>query len=265
MDVIVAGSAGGSAEAPPIEVVDYHKAYGEMVAVQGLSFSVRAGEILGLLGPNGAGKTTTMRAISGIIPPTRGTLRVAGRDVVADPVGAKSLLAYVPDDPKLFDTLSVWEHLEFVAATYRLSDWSGEAERLLARFELTPKRDAVAHDLSRGMRQKVALAMAYLHHPRAILLDEPMTGLDPRGIRTLKESVVEQARAGNALLISSHLLALIGDLCTHLLILHHGRRLFFGRTEEARSAFSVMNQDASLEDVFFHATENPDALRLPAG
>ena len=238
-----------------IEVVDYHKNYQDTVAVAGLSFEVRAGEILGLLGPNGAGKTTTMRAITGIIPPTRGQLRVAGIDVVADPVGAKSQLAYVPDDPKLFDTLTVWEHLEFIAAAYRLGDWKEEADRLLERFELTPKRDSVGHDLSRGMRQKLAICMAYLHHPKAILLDEPMTGLDPRGIRTLKETVVERARNGAAVLMSSHLLALVEDLCTHLLIVHHGRRLFFGRVDEARAAFAGLDKDASLEELFFRATE----------
>src|SRR5665213_451676 len=238
-----------------IEVIDYHKTYRETVAVAGLSFAVRAGEVLGLLGPNGAGKTTTMRAITGIVPPTRGTLRVAGHDVCADPVAAKGHTAYVPDDPKLFDTLTIWEHLEFVAAAYRLGDWKAEAAALLERFELTPKRNAVAQDLSRGMRQKVAICMAYLHHPRALLLDEPMTGLDPRGIRTLKESVLEQARAGAAVLISSHLLALVEDMCTHLLILHHGRSLFFGRIEEARTAFATVDADASLEDVFFRATE----------
>ncbi len=238
-----------------IEVIDYHKNYYQTPAVAGLSFSVQPGEILGLLGPNGAGKTTTMRAITGIIPPTRGSLRVAGHDVVTDPVAAKSALAYVPDDPRLFDALTVWEHLEFVAAAYRLTDWKDPAARLLERFELTPKRDAVAHDLSRGMRQKAALCMAYLHQPKAILLDEPMTGLDPRGIRTLKESVVERARDGASVLISSHLLALVEDLCTHLLILHHGKSLFFGRVAEARTAFASVGKDASLEDVFFSATE----------
>src|SRR5258708_38573551 len=135
-----------------------------------------------------------MRAICGIIPPTRGRLFVAGHDVLADPVGAKSRLAYVPDDPKLFDTLTVWEHLEFTAAAYRISDWKTSGQGLLDRFELTEKRDTVSQDLSRGMRQKVAICCAYLHNPKAILLDEPMTGLDPRGIRTLKETVIERAR-----------------------------------------------------------------------
>ncbi len=240
----------------PLEVIDYHKTYLETVAVSGLSFSVRKGEILGLLGPNGAGKTTTMRAICGIIPPTRGQLRVGGRDVVADPVGAKSLLAYVPDDPKLFDTLTVWEHLEFIASAYRISDWNEPAQLLLHRFELSPKRDTIAQDLSRGMRQKVAICCAYLHNPAVILLDEPMTGLDPRGIRTLKETIRERAMDGAAILISSHLLALVEDLCTHLLILHHGRSLFFGKVEEARVAFASVDRDASLEDMFFRATES---------
>jgi ABC-2 type transport system ATP-binding protein len=240
-----------------IEVVDLHKTYRDSVAVAGLSFSVAPGVILGLLGPNGAGKTTTMRAVSGIIPPTRGRLFVAGHDVVADPVAAKRQLAYVPDDPRLFDALSVWEHLEFVAAAYRVDGWREKGAALLEQFELTEKRDALAQELSRGMRQKVAICCAYLYDPRAILFDEPLTGLDPRGIRTMKTSVIERARQGAAVVVSSHLLALVEDLCTHLLILHKGRLLFFGPAVEARAAFAGagVDADASLEDVFFRATE----------
>lgn len=238
-----------------IQVEDFHKSYREVVAVAGLSFEVRPGEILGLVGPNGAGKTTTMRAITGIIPPTRGRLLVAGHDVVTDPVAAKRALAYVPDDPKLFDSLTVWEHLEFVGTAYRVADVASKGTNLLERFELTEKRDTLTHELSRGMRQKVAICCAYLHDPTAILLDEPLTGLDPRGIRTMKESIVERARAGAAVVISSHLLALVEDLCTHLLILHRGNRLLFGKMAEARAAFADVSGDASLEEVFFRATE----------
>ena len=256
------GSTGQFESAPPLQVIDYHKAYQDMVAVSGLSFVVNRGEVLGLLGPNGAGKTTTMRAMCGIIPPTHGRLLVAGHDVVVDPVGAKRKLAYIPDDPKLFDTLTVWEHLEFVAAAYRLTDWKLTAEDLLARFELTPKRVTAAQELSRGMRQKVAICCAYLHNPAAVLFDEPMTGLDPRGIRTLKDTIRERAAAGAAILISSHLLALVEDLCSHLLILHLGKSLFFGRIEDARSAFASVDRDASLEDLFFRATETPAPARL---
>ena len=250
---------------PTILVQEFHKTYERTVAVQGLSFVIEPGQILGLLGPNGAGKTTTMRAICGILPPTYGRLMVAGHDVAQDPVAAKRALAYVPDDPHLFDTLTVWEHLQFTAAAYRLADFAADATRLLDQFELTEKRDTIAQELSRGMRQKLAICCAYLHNPVAILLDEPLTGLDPRGIRTMKASVRQRAAAGAAVMVSSHLLALVDDLCTHLLILHHGRRLFFGPVEEARASFAGLDKDASLEELFFRATEvNPVAPESPA-
>jgi len=241
-----------------ITVTDFHKSYRDLIAVAGLSFTTEPGQIFGLLGPNGAGKTTTMRAIAGIIPPTRGKLIVAGHDVATDPVKAKRELSYVPDDPRLFDALTVREHLEFVAAAYGVRDWLPIADRLLEEFELTQERDKLAQELSRGMRQKVAICCAYLHNPKAILVDEPLTGLDPRGIRTMKKSLRDRADNGAAIVISSHLLALVEDLCSHLLILHKGVPRFVGPVAEARAAFmgaAVEGVDHSLEDVFFRATE----------
>lgn len=250
--------AQSSPDAQPIILVqEFHKNYEATVAVAGLSFMIMPGQILGLLGPNGAGKTTTMRAICGIIPPTHGKLFVAGHDVGLEPVAAKRKLAYVPDDPHLFDTLTVWEHLEFTARVYRVTSFEPAANRLLEQFELIEKRNTTAQELSRGMRQKVAICCAYLHDPPAILLDEPLTGLDPRGIRTMKQSVRQRAAAGAGIMVSSHLLALVEDLCTHLLIVHHGKRLFFGPVEEARASFAGLDKDASLEELFFHATETP--------
>ena len=238
-----------------IHVDNFHKTYRDTVAVAGLSFQVEAGQILGLVGPNGAGKTTTLRAIAGIIPPTRGRLMVAGYDVTADPVGAKQRFAYIPDEPKLFDTLTVTEHLQFVAAAYRVDDPAEKGLQLLRTFELIDKKDALAHELSRGMRQKVAICCGYLHEPQAIFFDEPLTGLDPRGIRTLKQSIVERAKGGAAIVISSHLLSLVEDLCSHLLILDHGRSRFFGPIGEARTAFAGLAADANLEEVFFRAID----------
>ena len=237
-----------------IEVTDYHKTYGDTLAVRGLSFQVPAGAILGLVGANGAGKTTTLRALAGIIPPTQGQLLVAGHDIVRDSIRAKSRLAYVPDDPKLFDELTVWEHLEFIAAAYRVADFKPTADQLLHDLELVEKRDALAQGLSRGMRQKVAIACAYLHDPQVILLDEPMTGLDPHGIRVFKASIAERAKRQAAVVLSSHLLSMVEDLCTHLLILAKGQSLFCGTLEEARSRFPQMDGQASLEEIFFHAT-----------
>src|SRR5262249_55230729 len=149
----------------PVSIVveDFHKTYGGTVAVAGITFAVPPGEILGLVGPNGAGKTTTLRALAGILAPTRGRLEVAGHDLAREPAAAKAALAYVPDDPRLFDHLTVWEHLRFIAELYRVPDWRPQAEGLLRQFELTEKRDALTSELSRGMRQKVAICCGYLH------------------------------------------------------------------------------------------------------
>ena len=240
-----------------IQVVDYYKTYRDLTAVAGLSFEVPAGAILGLVGPNGAGKTTTLRALAGIIPPTKGRLMIAGRDIVAEPVAAKRQLAYVPDEPKLFDTLTVWEHLVFIASAYSVDDFEPKARQLLDLFELTEKRDTIAQELSRGMRQKVAICCAYLHDPRAILFDEPLTGLDPHAIRLLKQSIVARAAEGAAVVVSSHHLSLVENLCTDLLILQKGRSVFCGPMAGARERFGDLGQDATLEDVFFRAIEGP--------
>jgi ABC-2 type transport system ATP-binding protein len=240
-----------------IRVEGYEKSYRDTVAVRGLSFEVAAGSVLGVVGPNGAGKTTTMRALSGIIPPTRGKLSVAGHDIVEDPIAAKSQLAFIPDEPQLFDVLTVWEHLEFTASVYRMTNFEAEAERLLEKFELTEKRKTIAQELSRGMRQKVAICCGYLHQPKAIIFDEPLTGLDPRGIRTLKASIRERAAEGAAVMVSSHLLDLIDDLCSHLLILHRGECLFQGTIADAKSRLETVGTDTSLEEIFFQFTESP--------
>jgi ABC-2 type transport system ATP-binding protein len=241
-----------------IVVEDFHKTYDETVAVAGITFGVAPGEVLGLCGPNGAGKTTTLRALAGILQPTHGRLMIAGHDLARDPVAAKAALAYVPDDPRLFDQLTVWEHFRFIAAAYRLSDWVARAEALLVQFELAEKRNALAGELSRGMRQKVAICCGYLHRPQAVLLDEPLTGLDPRGIRTMKDSIREAAGAGAAFIVSSHLLSLVEDLCTTVLILHRGRQLLHGSLVDLRRQAAESGRHETLEELFFRLTEAPD-------
>ncbi len=176
-----------------IEVVDFHKAFAGHVAVRGISFCVEPGQLLAIIGPNGAGKTTTMRAIAGIIPASQGRLSVAGFDVENDPIAAKSRLAFVPDEAPLFHDLTVEEHLSFYASVYRVSDARAKSLGLLDQFELTSKMRTPASSLSRGMRQKLAICCGYLHDPQAILFDEPLTGLDPQGIRVFKRSLRERA------------------------------------------------------------------------
>ncbi len=242
-----------------IEAELFSKSYGENLAVDRLSFSVDGGEILGLVGPNGAGKTTTLRALAGIFLPTDGVLRIAGFDVVRQPLEVKRRLALVPDNPNLFESLTVGEHLEFTARVYDVEDWKDRARRLLEKLELEDNEGKLAGELSRGMRQKVAVACALLHEPVVMLLDEPLTGLDPRGIRTLYDALEERSREGAAVLLSTHLLGQIENLCTKFLILREGRRLCYGSKSEIRAELPSLREDASLEEIFFQATEGESA------
>lgn len=238
-----------------IDVREFKKAYGSTLAVAGLTFQVQPTHVWGLVGHNGAGKTTTMRAISGLLPPSSGSLSVGGHDVTATGMQAKCQLAYLPDDPQLFDTLTVGEHLRFTAATFRLQGYAEQAKSLLEYFELAEKIDTPAEDLSRGMRQKLAICCGYLQNPSAILFDEPFTGLDPLAIRRLKSSIQSRAAAGAAIIVSSHLLAMVEDLCTHFLMLSHGKPTFCGTHQEL---FDQHDEGVSLEEVFFRATELAD-------
>jgi ABC-2 type transport system ATP-binding protein len=197
-----------------------------------------------------------MRAIAGIIPASHGQLSVAGFDIAAEAIAAKLRLAFVPDEPPLFQDLTVEEHLAFYASVYRVSDAHTKAARLLDEFELTAKLRDPASSLSRGMRQKLAICCGYLHDPQAILFDEPLTGLDPQGIRVLKRSLRERAAAGAAVMVSSHLLAMVEDLCTHVLILASGIQRFFGPIDELRTSFEQMDAAARLEDMYFAATSS---------
>lgn len=242
-----------------IEVVDFRKAYDTTVAVAGISFGVDPGQVLGLVGPNGAGKTTTLRALTGIIPSSGGQLRIGGFDLDRDPLDVKRLAGYVADDPQLFHDLTVEQHLAFIASVYGVDRPSQKIASLLEEFNLQHKRQARAGDLSRGMRQKLAICCAYLHDPQAVLLDEPMTGLDPGSIRVLKQSITRRAERGAAVIISSHLLAMVEDICTHVLILDAGRQRFCGSIAELRSTFADLHDDASLEEIFFRAIECPQS------
>jgi len=246
-----------------VQVEDLTKLYGDFVAVNGLSFALSPGEVLGLVGPNGAGKTTTLRCLSGIIPPTRGAVRVGGCDIVRDPLGAKKQLAFFNDEPRLFDYLTVWQHLNFVARIYQVADYEAVGRDLLAELELADKKDALPGELSRGMKQKLAIACGLLHSPRVIYFDEPLTGLDPIGIRRMKDSILKRARTGAAIIVSSHLLHLVEEICTRILILQNGRKIADGTLAEITQRFSASPGAANLEDIFFRATSGTAATAAP--
>ena len=237
-----------------IEINGLTKRYGEFTAVRDLSFVVRPGEVMGLVGPNGAGKTTTLRCATGIIPPTAGTLRVAGIDLAADPVAAKRQLAFFPDEPRLFDHLTVRQHLAFSAKIYGISQHEPRAAALLEELELTDKADQLPAELSRGMKQKLVIACGLLHAPTVMYFDEPLTGLDPLGIRRMKATIKRLGREGASIILSSHLLSLLEEVCTHVLIMKQGVRIALGTLPEVVAQFSGGEAGVSLEEVFIRAT-----------
>jgi ABC-2 type transport system ATP-binding protein len=246
-----------------IHVQGLTKLYGDFVAVNDLSFAVQAGEVMGLVGPNGAGKTTTLRCLSGIIPPTRGAIRIDGHDLARDPIAAKQQLAFFTDEPRLFDYLTVQQHLNFTARIYQVAHYEPLAEELLQELELADKKNALPGELSRGMKQKLAIVCGLLHSPKVLYFDEPLTGLDPLGIRRMKDSILKRAREGAAVIVSSHLLHLVEEICSHILILKGGRKIIDGTLADITQRFSEQAGDASLEEIFFRATTDTAPAAAP--
>ena len=246
-----------------VQVEGLTKLYGEFTAVNELSFSIQPGEVVGLVGPNGAGKTTTLRCLAGIIPPTRGTVRVCGHDLASDAMAAKKQLAFFTDEPRLFDYLTVWQHMNFVARIYQVSDYENTGKELLEELELANKREALPGELSRGMKQKLAIACGLLHSPKMIFFDEPLTGLDPIGIRRMKNSILKRAREGAAIIISSHLLHLVEEISSRILILKDGKKVIDGTLAEVALKFSGSTGDDSLEEIFFRATAESRPPAVP--
>jgi ABC-2 type transport system ATP-binding protein len=238
-----------------IRVSSLTKRYEEFVAVDALSFTVEPGSILGLVGQNGAGKTTTLRCLAGILEPNGGAIEIGGHDLRAAPIAARREVAYVPDTPHPFDMLTVEEHLRFTALAYRVEDATQRFSALLAELELAEKRHHLASTLSRGMQQKLAIGCAFLREPKAMLLDEPLTGLDPRGIKLMRGSIEQRADRGAAIIVSSHQLELVEKLCDRVLVLHRGKAIAQGSMDEIRES-SGLGVEASLEDVFFALTES---------
>ncbi|MBI3402351.1 MAG: ABC transporter ATP-binding protein [Acidobacteria bacterium] len=232
----------------------YSTATGTFTAVDDLSFEVASGEIVGLIGPNGAGKTTTLRSLAGILRPTSGKVRVDAHDLVDDPLEAKRRLAFMPDEPHLFEYLTVEEHLRLVARLYGVDDFDRRAGALLDELELRGKEKSLPGELSRGMRQKVVIACGLVRNATTLLFDEPLTGLDPIGIRRMRETIVARAKAGAAILLSSHLLHLVQEVCTRVIIMDHGKKIADGTFEELASRADLATAGSSLEQIFLRVT-----------
>lgn len=236
------------------------KYYKRTLAVDDLTFDVGNGEIVGLLGPNGAGKTTVLRCITGIVQMTQGKVEVDGLDLTKSEEQVKRRIAFVPEVPTPYEMLTVWEHLQFIAMAYQTMDCFNErANELMRRFDLYDKRSDLVLSLSKGMKQKLAIACAFVHNATTVLLDEPLIGIDPKGVRELKDMIADAKALGGSILISTHMLDTAEHLCDRIIILQHGRILAEGSLAELHER-AKMGKDASLEDVFLTLTKETSEI-----
>jgi ABC-2 type transport system ATP-binding protein len=234
---------------PALSIRGLVKSYGGLVAVDSLDLEVPAGQIYALLGPNGAGKTTTLRVVAGLARPDAGAVQLFGTDVLADPIAAKQLLAWLPDEPLLYDKLTPAEYLAFIAGLWRVpaAVASVRAEGLLVRLGLWDRRDVRCEGFSRGMKQKVALAGALIHEPRLLILDEPLTGLDAAAARLVKDMLLERVAAGGTVILTTHILEVAERIAQRIGIIRGGRLIVEGSMAELAAGRSA---GTTLEDLF---------------
>ncbi|HXD72970.1 MAG TPA: ABC transporter ATP-binding protein [Vicinamibacterales bacterium] len=230
------------------------KTYGKFTAVDGVSLDVRAGEIHGFLGPNGAGKTTTLRMIAGLLKPTAGTIEVNGHDVAKEPEAAKASLGFIPDRPYIYEKLTAGEFLRFHGGLFGL-DGSGIGPRvkeMLELFELGRWENELVESFSHGMKQRLVMSAAFLHRPQAVVVDEPMVGLDPRGARLIKDVFRKMASRGVGILMSTHTLEVAQEMCDRIDIILKGRIIAHGTVADIRAMGDGANDH--LTEVFLKLT-----------
>ncbi|MCA9264582.1 MAG: ABC transporter ATP-binding protein [Planctomycetales bacterium] len=237
-----------------IQLDNITKDYGSQRAVDGLSLDIARGTVFAFLGPNGAGKTTTIKMMVGLLRPTSGRLTLAGYDAVAQAREAKSQVGFVPDQPELYDKLTGQEFLEFIARMYALEpdDARQQIERLAETFQLTKFYDRLAEGYSHGMKQRVAFAAALIHRPQILILDEPMVGLDPKTMRTVKNLLREESQAGMTIFMSTHSLHVAEEVADLIGVINLGRLLFLGSLTEMRQ--TMQSDGGNLEDLFLQLT-----------
>lgn len=220
-----------------IETKALHKRYGKFDAVNGLSLEVPSGSIYGFVGPNGAGKTTTMRMLTTLTRPTSGEAWVAGHSVTQEPRAVRRAIGYMPDEFGVYDDMRVWEYLDFFAACYDIPEANRKRliDDLLELVDLTHRRDDMVDKLSRGMKQRLSLARTLAHDPSILILDEPASGLDPRARVEIRELLVELAKMGKTIFFSSHILADVSEICSHIGIIEGGKMVAQGSMEQMRA------------------------------
>lgn len=229
-----------------LDVIDLKKNYGKVEAVKNISFTVEEGQIAIILGPNGAGKSTVIKSIAGLLKYS-GDIKING--IENKTLQAKRMFSYIPEMPSLYDLLTVKEHVDFIAKAYRIKDYENRAEILFERFELLDKKDKLGKELSKGMQQKVSIICGLITEPKLILMDEPMMGLDPKAIKTLKSIILELKDSGTGIIISTHIIDSVTDIWDKALIMKDGNIIFQKNKRE------LIEMDETLEEIFFRTTE----------
>lgn len=238
-----------------IELERVTKMFGVFAAVDQLSLTVRPGEFFGFLGPNGAGKTTTIKMIAGLFTPTRGRILINGFDTVQQPLEAKKDLAYIPDQPFLYDKLTGREFLFFVGGLFKMEKkrLAATIDELITHFEIGDWVDRRSEDYSQGMRQRITIVAALLHNPKVIVIDEPMVGLDPRSAKIVKEALKQKSREGMAVFMSTHSLQVAEELCDRIGIIKDGKLIFVDTQQKLQSYKKQF--DGKFESVFLELTK----------
>jgi ABC-2 type transport system ATP-binding protein len=238
-----------------IAVQDLVKIYGRFKAVDGVTLIVEPGEIHGFLGPNGAGKTTTMRMIAGLLKPTSGRILVNNHDIEKEPEAAKGSLGFIPDRPFIYDKLTAGEFLSFHAGLYGMTNGqvSGRVDEMLDLFELTQWKNELIESFSHGMKQRLVMSSAFFHRPKAVAVDEPMVGLDPRGARLIKDVFRRMSERGVAILMSTHTLEVAQEMCHRVSIIQKGHIIAQGTVDEVKQ-IAGSTTDEHLTSVFLKLT-----------
>jgi len=241
----------GPSGPPLLKVENLTKRFGGKVAVSDMSLTLRPGGCLGVVGPNGAGKTTLIRTICTLLYFKEGKIEVGGHDIKKEPVEAKRLFGYVAEVPNPYELLTVREHISFIARAYGMTGWQGEAERMIDEFDLREKRDEFVKYLSKGQKQKLTIICAFIHRPRLLLLDEPIIGIDAKGVRALKVRIRRLLNGGGAVVISAHMLHFVEDMASRIMIIDRGRRVAEGTLEELKEKYFT---EGDLEDLVIKIT-----------
>ena len=241
-----------------IKLINLTKKYGRLTAVNTVNLEVAAGEVFGFLGPNGAGKTTTIRMMAGLLQPTSGIALIGGYDVQKEPLKAKSITGFIPDRPYLYEKLTATEFMFFVARLYAMTDSRKRIDELLGLFGLPDWKDELIENFSHGMKQRLVMASALLHHPKVLVVDEPMVGLDPRGARLVKDIFRDLATNGVTIFMSTHTLEIVEQMCTRVAIINKGDIIAEGSVEDLGRMARM--QGSHLEPIFLKLTGGDEAL-----